>query len=220
MEEKFRRVRTLFFDYDGCLHDSARLYRPAFQKAYDRLVDRGIARPRQWEEKEVARWLGMSCREMWASFLPDLDPSVRDECMDIIKEEQKALTGAGKAVLYPGALETLAYLKGRGYRLVFLSNCRKYYRDSHALAFGLDDYFDELACSEAYGGIPKHEMLRRIMDKYPPEMAIVGDRRHDMEAGRKNGVHTIGCAYGFAQPGELDGADRMIGDVRELMEIF
>jgi phosphoglycolate phosphatase len=48
----------------------------------------------------------------------------------------------------------------------------------------------------------------------------VGDRRHDMEAGRKNGILTIGCAYGFARPGELDGADRIITNVAELRDIF
>ena len=220
MDDRFGGVKTIFFDYDGCLHDSVRLYLPAFKKAYAYLVERGLAEHREWEEKEVTRWLGLNCHEMWETFQPGLEQSTRDECMRIIKQAQKDLIKAGGAALYPGTLETLAYLREKGYRLVFISNCRKYYRDGHAAAFGLDRYFEELACSEDYGNAPKSEMLRHIKSRYPKEMAIVGDRRHDMEAGRKNGILTIGCAYGFARPGELEGADRIITNVVELRDIF
>ena len=197
-----------------------KLYSPAFHRAYGYLVERGLAKPREWREDEISRWLGFNCIEMWETFLPGVDADVRNECMQIIKQEQKELIERGKAALYPGALEVLAYLKDKGHRLVFISNCRKYYRDGHAAAFHLDAYFDELACSEDYGAAPKHEILERIKDRYPMEMAIVGDRRQDMVAGKKNGIHTIGCSYGFAREGELDGADAVIGSITELKEYF
>ncbi|MFZ5974823.1 MAG: HAD family hydrolase [Bacillota bacterium] len=216
----FKDVRTIFFDYDGCLHDSMAIYAPAFNRAYDFLVRTGKAEPREWRDDEISRWLGLNCIEMWEAFLPGADDDTRSQCMQIIKEAQKELIEQGRAVLYPGALEALSYLKGKGYRLVFISNCRKYYMDGHAKAFGLDAYFDELACSEGYGAVPKHEILRRVKERYPMDMAIVGDRALDMEAGRANGIHTIGCSYGFAREGELDGADAVISDITELKEYF
>jgi phosphoglycolate phosphatase len=51
-------------------------------------------------------------------------------------------------------------------------------------------------------------------------MAIVGDRHHDMEAGRENGLLTIAATYGFAQPGELDEAAISIDSISELKKIF
>lgn len=216
----FKDVRTIFFDYDGCLHDSMMIYGPAFSRAYKYLVEMGMAEPRAWEEAEISRWLGYNCQEMWDAFLPDGDADTKNTCMQIIKEEQKRLIEKGEARLYPGALGVLAYLKEKGYHLVFISNCRKYYMDGHAAAFHLYDYFDELACSEGYGEVQKHEILRRIKERYPMEMAIVGDRRQDMEAGKKNGIYTVGCGYGFSLPGELDGADAVIGNIAELKEYF
>lgn len=220
MDARFKNVKTIFFDYDGCLHESLAVYVPAFNRAYDYLVETGHAEPREWRDDEISRWLGLNCIEMWETFLPDADEGARNECMRIIKEAQKELIEQGGAALYPGALEVLSYLKGKGYRLVFISNCRKYYRDAHAKAFGLNAYFDELACSEEYGAVPKHEILRRIKTRYPMDMAIVGDRGQDMDAGRKNGIFTVGCGYGFAREGELDSADVIIGDIRELKEYF
>jgi phosphoglycolate phosphatase len=117
-------------------------------------------------------------------------------------------------------LEVLSYLKSKGYHLVFISNCRIYYRDSHTQLFNLNEYFEELACSEEYNFIPKYEILSIISARYPRQMVIVGDRMQDMEAGRKNNIYTIGCRYGFSQEGELENADLIIDSIKELKEYF
>lgn len=53
------RMTGLLFDYDGTLHESLRLYAPAMQAVYDRLVDRGLAPPRQLTDREVRTWIGL-----------------------------------------------------------------------------------------------------------------------------------------------------------------
>lgn len=50
----------LLFDYDGTLHESLRIYAPAMQAVYDRLVDRGLAPPRRLTDRESAP--GSVCR--------------------------------------------------------------------------------------------------------------------------------------------------------------
>lgn len=52
-----------------------------------------------------------------------------------------------EAILYDGALETLQYLKDKGYYLVYLSNCRHAYMDLHSECFGLHNYFDGMYCA-------------------------------------------------------------------------
>ncbi len=214
------RIRTIFLDYDGCLHNSLMIYAPAFRKAYAYLVDSGRANRREWSDLEITPWLGYNSQEMWEHFQPDLDLAVREHCMNIIGEEMQKQINAGRPQLYPGALETLATLKTRGYHLVFISNCRIYYQDSHNQLFGLDRYFEELACSEAFDYISKTEILRKLRPHFPEGQVMVGDRQIDIEAGRENGLVTIGCRYGFAQPGELDAADLLIDDIRELVDLF
>lgn len=214
------RIKTIFLDYDGCLHNSLVIYAPAFRKAYEFLIDSGFAQQREWLDSEITPWLGYNSQEMWERFQPFLDTDVRMQCMSIVSKEMKRLIDIGMPELYPGALETLAALKDRDYHLVFISNCRTYYRDSHAQLFGLNNYFEEMACSEAYGYASKIEILRLIRTRFPERQVMVGDRQVDIDAGHANGLLTIGCRYGYAQAGELGTADLLIDDVRELLSIF
>lgn len=216
----FEKIQTIFFDYDGTIHDSLKLYAPAFMKAYSYLVQNGFANEREWTLKEISYWLGFSPPDMWRAFMPSLDEGIAEKCSSIIGAEMSKLICEKKPVLYEGAIETLAYLKDKGYKLVFLSNCKTYYRDYHAELFKLDKYFDELSCSEEYDFLPKYEILKRIRHRYPKEMVIIGDRKQDMEAGKKNDIYTIGCMYGFAAKGELKDANMVIDRINLLKEYF
>lgn len=216
----FNDIKTIFFDYDGTLHDSMKIYGPAFKKAYSYLVENKFAELKEWADEEISHWLGYNSQEMWEIFMPNLPKEIRDKGRQIIGDEMKFLIEEGRAVLYDGAIETLDYLKNKGYHLVFISNCRRYYRDSHAKLFGLHNYFEDMVCSEEYDFIPKYEILSKIKDRYPEEMVIIGDRKHDIEAGRKNHIYTIGCKYGFASEGELENVDIVINNITELKKYF
>lgn len=212
----FSSIKTIFFDYDGTLHNSMKIYGPAFRKAFDFLVKEGYAKERTWSDKDISYWLGFNPEEMWAKFMPELDTDIKDKSSSIIGNELKKYTEKGIPELYDGALETLEYLKKKEYNLIFLSNCKIQYKNAHKDLFHLDQYFDELVCSEEYSFIPKSEILNKIKLKYNKEMVIIGDRIHDMEAGRKNEIYTIGCSYGFHLEGELEKSDFIIDDIRDL----
>ncbi|MDF2945204.1 MAG: family hydrolase, partial [Herbinix sp.] len=110
-------VKTIFFDYDGTLHNSIFIYAPAFQKAYDYLVENGFAEKKNWSNKEISYWLGFNPPDMWRTFTPNLREDIRLRCSDIIAEEMKLQITHGNPVLYEGSLETLDYLKRKGYCL-------------------------------------------------------------------------------------------------------
>lgn len=213
-------IRTIFLDYDGTLHDSLKIYARAFKKAYDYLVEEGLAKEREWTDKEISYWLGFTARDMWKSFKPDLGPELRQYCSNIIGSEMKRLIEQGEPVLYEGALDTLSYLKTKGYFLIFISNCNSYYLENHRKLFRLDRYFDDFICSEDYGFLSKQEIIKSVKSRYGGKMAIVGDRKQDMEAGRYNGIYTVGCKYGYALNGELKDADIIIERISDLMNIF
>ncbi len=102
---------TVFFDYDGTLHDSMHLYGPAFRRAYAALVTDGWAAPRTFSDEEIASWLGYSPAAMWASFMPELPEAIWQRASAAIGEEMRRLLAAGAGRLYPGAkamLETPA----------------------------------------------------------------------------------------------------------------
>ena len=126
------------------------------------------------------------------------------------------LIQGGRARLYPDVPEVLTALKQRDFRLLLLSNCPVSYLEAHAKYFQLDRYFQGLYCGEAFGYRPKYEICRELQTWYDGPFLVIGDRRQDMDIARRNGLPFIGCAYGYAAPGELDGADRLIESPSEL----
>ena len=54
-----------------------------------------------------------------------------------------------------------------------------------------------------------------------PRAAIVGDRHHDVEAGRANGLVTIGVTWGIGDRTELNeaGADFLVDTPAELLAL-
>lgn len=215
-----QEIKTIFFDYDGTLHNSISIYAPAFRRAYAFLVKAGAAKERPWTEQEISCWLGYNPAEMWKKFMPGLKEELRQQSSLIISEEMARLTGQGKAVLYEGAAETLGYLKNKGYHLCFISNCKVYYKEVHARHFQLNQYFESMVCSEDFAFISKADILARIKTGFPGKIVIIGDRKQDIDAGRRNRIHTIGCRYGFAREGELEEADLLIDNILELQQIF
>jgi len=220
MPLKMDNVRTIFLDYDGTLHNSMTIYAPAFRKAYENLVDKGHAEPRSWSEEDISKWIGFNPKEMWERFMPDLSRETRDTSSELIGREMNELIKKGYPKLYENAIDTLEYLKSKGYTLVFLSNCRKEYMENHRKLFSLDKYFDSMICSEEFGFIQKQNILKTVIENYPKERVMVGDRKKDLDAGRASGIFTIGCKYGFGSEEELTGADLLIDDISELKNIF
>ncbi len=216
----FDNIKTIFLDYDGTLHNGMKIYAPAFRKAYSYLVDKGYAKPRKWSEDDISYWLGFNPKEMWQKFMPHINQEERQRCSKIISESMKASTLSGQAELYPDALEVLSYLKNKGYHLIFISNCKIYYKESHNSIFGLDRYFERLIASEEYDFRPKYEIIKAVIDEYPRDMVIIGDRHQDIEAGKRNHIYTIGCNYGYGYPQELEEADLVIENILELKNLF
>lgn len=211
---------TLIFDYDGTLHDSIRIYAPAFRKGYSELVRQERLPEQQFSDAEISRWLGYSVQEMWQLFMPELPQKTKEACSRMIGDEMVRLTKEGKAVLYPGALETLEQLKA-DYRLILLSNCKQSYLEAHRCFFNLNRYFDVCHCAEDYHFMPKWKILQTILKNSGWNKALViGDRLQDMEAARLNSLPAVGCAYGYGNQRELTGAARIADSCSGLYSVI
>lgn len=216
---KLQGVKTIYFDFDGTLHKSIKIYSPAFRKSYDFLVENKKAKPREWKDEEISRWLGYTKNEMWDDFMKDLDDNFKNSAGAIIGKEMQDQMLSGNGCLYDNTKEVLHELKKRGFKLVFLSNCSIRYMEAAIAAFNLDYYFDDMVCSEMYDFIPKHEVLKLIKEKYPLNQVIVGDRFHDVEAGIKNGIYSVYCEYGYGEEKEGERASAKIRDITEILTL-
>lgn len=217
----FSSVKTIIFDYDGTLHDSSRIYMPAFLKAYDYLVEEGQAKETSWSEESITKWLGYSKKQMWQEFMPRLEAQYQEKASSIIGQTMQQKIENNEAVLYPHALDTLAYLKNKGYTLLFLSNCSIDYMESHAEMFNLNDYFTGLYCTEQYAfKKTKKEIVQQIRNDYENDFLVIGDRFQDIEVAELENIYSIGCAYGYGHKSELEQSDVMINDIKELMSLL
>jgi phosphoglycolate phosphatase len=218
--EIFSETKTIFFDFDGTLHNSLKIYKPAFEKAYDYLVENAQLEKKIWSDEEISFWLGFSSKDMWKEFQPNLDINLKNIASKLIGKEMMNQLDKNLASLYESTEEVLEYLKKKNYDLVFVSNCSLTYKNKVKDYFKLNRFFTELYSSEEFNFIPKYQILSLVKSKYDSPMVIVGDRFQDLEAGQKNNIHTIGCVYGYGRENELEKADLLIKDIRELKDIF
>lgn len=195
---------SVFFDFDGTLHDSMAIYGPAFRRAYAWLVDGGYKEPHEFSDEWISQWLGFTVEDMWTTFAPDLPEEVWRKAAGLVGEEMDRRTAEGCARLFPGVPQALSQLKESGYDLAFLSNCRIDYCNVHRDMFGLDRWFNAYYCAEAFDDIPKWQIYQCVASRHPGPHVMVGDRFHDQEVAQRAGIPFVGCAFGFGREGELD----------------
>ncbi len=214
------RVKTIVFDWDGTLHNSMKIYKKAFLEAYQYLVDHQYAPNKVWKDEEIHVFLGKNPKEMWDDFNPKLAKEIISIVSSIISISMENSIQDKEAILYPGALDLLKYLKEKGYKLIYLSNSKTYYMNAMDKAFDLCSYFDIMLCSEMYQFIPKKYILERIIQSLPKDVLMIGDRDIDIETGKYNKTLTIGCSYGYGTLKELENADLIIDDINKLRDIL
>lgn len=212
---------VLIFDYDGTIHNTARLYGCAFRKAYERLVAGGYAEKHYYSDDFMSKYLGMNAEEMWHDFMPDLPPDITKRTAAEVGHEMVNQVFTGAAVLYDGIPETLDKLKNSGFKAVILSNCHHEYLEAHRNHFYLDKWFDGYYCAEDFGYISKEEIFIHIKKDFPDEKYIViGDRYSDFKVGIVHNLPTVGCAYGFGSQSELNVCTAVIKSPWELVSIL
>ena len=213
-------VKTIIFDYDGTIHNTLGIYEPAFREAYQWLSEQNVVEEQKIETAQIAGWLGLNSKEMWDTFLPELDQRYKDQASAIVGDSMVRQIRKHRAVWYPGAEEMLTALKNRGYHLVILSNCKVAYRKAHWEEFRMERWFEQFYDCESYGFCPKTEIVQEVIRDYPGSYLVIGGRRQDLECARSCKSPFIGCLYGYGEKGELDGADYFVKSVEEITGII
>ncbi len=210
-------MANIILDYDGTIHDCAKIYVPAFYIGYKYLTDNGLAPLHDYSYEEVSSYLGYSVKAMWERFMPELAEEHKEKCGKIIGDEMMKMIVQGESVLYDGAEETLESLKKSGHTLIFLSNCMHDYMEAHRKAHNLDRFYSDYYCTEDFGFKSKPEIFMHIREKHDSEFIIIGDRYIDLETAEKFSLKSVGCNYGYCEKGELNHATATVEDVTEIL---
>lgn len=173
-------IKTIIFDYDGTIHQTLGIYEPAFRETYQWLTEQKVSEEQKIASSKIAGWLGLNSKEMWDTFMPELDQKYKDQASKMVGERMIEQVRKHKAVWYPGAEKMLTTLKNQGYYLVVLSNCKTAYRKAHWEEFGMKRWFERFYDCESYGFRPKTEIVQDIIREYPGPYLVIGDRKQDL----------------------------------------
>jgi HAD superfamily hydrolase (TIGR01549 family) len=140
----------------------------------------------------------------------------------MMREYEQALEKSKlKAKPFPRAKETLEALKKAGIRLFVLSAHPQSVLEREAKEYGFHDFFEKTGFVGTVWD--KTDTLKRIVRENalaPSETLFVGDVVLDVQAGKKAGVATCACTYGYHPRAwlEREAPDFVISDVSELCE--
>ena len=193
----------LIFDLDGTLYDTRTSFVPTMRTVYR---EYGLRYP---SDDVILSLVG----EPFPVFLDWLIehgfPTGREALARQISEIEFASIRE-RGALFPGVQETLGELSEDGYVICLCTNGDRRYADAVLSACGVLHLFAELETNEVEGRT-KVDLVRDLLRRVPHERAfMIGDRYHDMEAGRANGCTVIAAGYGYAGPRELDEANWII----------
>lgn len=112
----------------------------------------------------------------------------------------------------------LSGLRARGLRLGVATNDSETPARQHLASHGITDCFDFIAGYDSgFGAKPGPGMCQafaRHLGLEPSRVAMVGDSRHDLEAGRAAGMRTVAVLTGVAKREELaPHADVVLADI-------
>lgn len=217
--DDLKNVKSIIFDFDGTLHNTLKIYYPAFSSGVGFLREQGFAKDFELSEKNVARFLGEKPNFAYDLIARGADESLKRQVMALVgrKMEENIKNGLGE--LYEGTIKVLEDLS-KNYDLYILSNCREVYLDLALDVYGIKNYFKKYFAAETYDFIPKDEIIKKERQKIKEEIIFVGDRHHDMEAARKNNLRSIFCSFGFGSDEEGKDASYKISSIGEILELL
>lgn len=213
--------RPLLFDLDGCLVDSTPVITACLDHA---LVTTAGHAPRDLAE---LRWVvGPPLIGSVEQLLgPDPDPDAVTACIDAYRQRYQATAGTLTAVFdgIPALLDGL----GQRAPLAVVTSKPQPIATWLLGEVGLVDRFVAVHGPGAeVEGEPKRATLARALTDLgvtdPATATMIGDRSHDVLAGRAVGTATVGVTWGAGDRGELEraGADAIVDHVEDLRAVL
>ena len=200
MPEQIRTpVRTVLFDLDGTLSDSAACIVASLRRAF------GTSGLPVLTDAQARALVGPPLHQ---SLPPLVGPDRYAEVFSAFKADQDA--GARvRTTLFPGVGDLLDTLTRAGVTLAVATS--KHEEGAHQVVahLGVAGYFATV-CGEQPGGPrdSKAKVVAEVLRRLGAEAAdavLVGDRAQDAVGAAANGIGFLGAGWGYARPDELAG---------------
>lgn len=203
------RFTTVLFDLDGTLVDSGEGITKSVQYALSRF---GIAA----QTSELFGFIGPPLVDSFMRFY-GFSKEKAGEAVDAYRERYRTL-GVYENKVYPGIPELLKALREHGAVTAVATSKPEIFANTVTEDMGLAPFLNAVFGAElddAEGRlrrlrIEKGDVIAYALEKLgSPEKSsvlMVGDRRHDIEGAKANGVASCGVLFGFGSREELEAA--------------
>ena len=206
------RYRHWFFDLDGTLARTGEDIVVAWKGAL-------AALGRDLTNFDKVFRIGPTLEKVVYELYDDATPQLVEDLMARFKPLYDE-SGFPNTVPYPGVPELLAELRAAGAKTYIVTNKRDHATRLIAKKFGWDRLMDGVWSYDTFETkYKKPELLAKLLGDLgidPKDAVMVGDTKGDVDAGKANGVATIGVTYGYGTREELASADQVFdaaGDI-------
>lgn len=219
MSKNFSLPDAMIFDIDGTLFQTETVLDAAFYKSFNEAKEVGLYKDSIPPIEKMYSCLGMVLDDIWDKLVP----GASEEAVDFLNERfekyemEELINGNGQ--LYTHVKEVLETLHKKGIRLFVASNGQEDYVKGVVKYCGLEHLIEKSYSAGEFKTTTKVDLVKMILENHGLKNPwMVGDRSSDVEAGKKNGLITVGCDYAdFKDQGELKGADIFISDFKEIL---
>lgn len=191
----------LFFDLDGTLTDSAAGITGCVVHALKK-QNRPIP-----DDDTLRRFIGPPLIDSFQ----DITGMNAEQAARAVRDyrERYSTIGLFENRAYDGIIEVLAEVRRTGKHLFIVTSKPEEYSVRIAQRFGLSPYFEQICGATLDGSINEKRdvvamALRRAGNPAPSEVEMIGDRMHDVEGARANGIECTYVLYGFGTRAEAE----------------
>ncbi len=202
-------IKNILFDWSGTLIDNLTITYQATMYVFEKLGAKSISLG------EYRKRFFLPYINFWKKYFPD---STKEQIGKLFRE---GLNTSGDMGLYPEVKDVLKRLYDKGIKLVIMSSGSQEKIIADAKTYGVFDYFQEIN-----GNIPdKSQVITDILQRnnfQPKESMYIGDMPHDIQAGKKGGVISVGISWGHKSKEMLEAAnpDYLISNIIELEKLL
>ena len=194
------KYKFILFDLDGTLIYSHPGIHAGFRYA---LKELGEKEPTQ---EQLGRCIGPSLMYSFQTYF-----GLSEERAALATEkyrEQYSKTGVYENMPVEGALDGLKALKKAGFKMAMATSKPYVYANIIAERWGFKEYLDEIVGPGMDGSLhTKAMVITEAMKRLGADKEsclMVGDRHHDIEGARENGVDCAMLKVGYAEEGEFE----------------
>lgn len=220
-----KSLEVVCFDMDGTLLNSGVFGVRAITRAFESLIAAGrlpgLTAPPPPEL--IKAQIGKPPSVFYRDLLPQALQERAHELHEQTTRNELAALKDGSGGLFEGTLEVLDTLKRAKLKLMLVSNCSQAYLDGVVATFDLMRLLDYAQCvgdRPPQGRTKANLVAAGLRELLVQRGVVVGDRIHDGEAAKANGLWFIGCTYGYGKREEFADAAALLADIRDLPRLL